>query len=141
MISPATGYRFGQLLRDARERRGLGQEDIAVALKVDRSLVSQWERGINKRPVSPDDVNRLSKLLDVTVLDLVEALGYDVRLSGIEDEAAAALLGAYLRASDDQRQIAQLALGLGLVLSSGGLLDALRQLAAMGRPEDRGIPG
>jgi transcriptional regulator with XRE-family HTH domain len=138
MIPPAASNRFGQLIREARERRGLLQEDVAKALGVDRSLISQWERGVTKRPVAVQDVNTLGRYLGVPVLSLVIALGYDVRLSGVEEEAGAALLEAYLLAPDERRQIAQLALGLGQVLSGGGLLESLRRLAAtdhQDRPE------
>lgn len=130
MISPASTHRFGLLLKEWRESRGLLQEDVGKELGVDRSLISQWERNVFKHPIGATEVNKLSKWSGIPVLEWVSALGYDVRLSGIEEEAGAALLLAYLRASDDRRQIAQLALGLGPVPSGGGLLESLRRLAA-----------
>lgn len=135
MIPPASINRFGLLLKDVREARGLSQADVGEALGVDRSLISQWERGVAKRPVAVDDVNHLFELTGVPVLDWVIALGYVIRLNGIEDEAAAVLLGAYLSSSDDRRQIAQLALGLGPVHSGDPRLESLRRLSAMDRQD------
>lgn len=97
-MAPAVRDRFGQLLKDARERADLSQEDIGQELGVDRSLVSQWERGDRKSPVSNEHVNRLSRLIRVPVLDLVLALGYDVRVPGIENEQQATVLRLYQEA-------------------------------------------
>ncbi|HEX8756836.1 MAG TPA: helix-turn-helix transcriptional regulator [Steroidobacteraceae bacterium] len=39
---------FGRVLRDQRETRGISQEDLALSADVDRSFVSQMERGIRQ---------------------------------------------------------------------------------------------
>src|ERR1700741_3068900 len=39
---------FGRVLREQRETRGISQEDLALSADVDRSFVSQMERGIRQ---------------------------------------------------------------------------------------------
>jgi ribosome-binding protein aMBF1 (putative translation factor) len=39
---------FGRVLREQRETRGISQEDLALNADVDRSFVSQMERGIRQ---------------------------------------------------------------------------------------------
>lgn len=113
MISPAPNDRFALLLRDTRTLRDLAQEDVAQALGVDRSLVSQWERGVRKRPVTGEDVGRLVKLFpEVTALRWVISLGFPLSFDGIEDEEGAVVQEAYQAASDETRRIVRLALGV-----------------------------
>lgn len=138
MNSHAAGNRFGQLLQGAREAKGLRQEDIGRALGVDRSMIGKWENGQIKRPVAPDDVNRLAELLDVPVLQWVIALGYDVRFEGIADEADAVLLEAYQQASDAQREVVRIALGLERLPATSGPGRSLRRLAEMDRQDHQG---
>lgn len=52
---------FGQVLREARKRRGLSQEALALESGVDRTFVSQIERGV--RQPSLTTVFRLSEVL------------------------------------------------------------------------------
>lgn len=104
MISPTTSDRFGLLLKETRERLGLLQEDIAERLGVDRSLISQWERGVIKRPVAADDVNRLAAVTGVSVLLWVRALGYDVMVPGVEADELD-LLEAYRQLPPAQREL------------------------------------
>ena len=137
MITPVQPDRFGLLIRGARERLGRLQEDVADHLGVDRSLVSQWERGDRKRPVSVDDVNGLAGFLGISVLALVTALGYDVRFEGIRDEADAVLLEAYQEASAEQRRVVRLALGLEQQQPMTQRGRSLRRLAATDRRDRR----
>jgi len=43
---------FGQVLREQRAARGLSQEELALAADVDRTFVSQMERGIRQPTVT-----------------------------------------------------------------------------------------
>jgi transcriptional regulator with XRE-family HTH domain len=50
-MSPDTDHiatAFGRVLREQREARGVSQEDLALSADVDRSFVSQMERGIRQ---------------------------------------------------------------------------------------------
>src|SRR2546428_796581 len=53
---------FGQVLREQRTVRGLSQEDLALNADVDRTFVSQMERGIRQPTIT-------------TIMKLAEALG------------------------------------------------------------------
>lgn len=39
---------FGQVLRETRNARGISQEQLALTAEVDRSFVSQIERGVRQ---------------------------------------------------------------------------------------------
>jgi ribosome-binding protein aMBF1 (putative translation factor) len=43
---------FGQVLREQRNSRGLSQEDLALSANVDRTFVSQMERGIRQPSIT-----------------------------------------------------------------------------------------
>ncbi|MCI8914201.1 MAG: helix-turn-helix transcriptional regulator [Lawsonibacter sp.] len=51
-------------IRDARERAGISQDDLAAKMKVSRQTVSRWETG-SARP-SADNLAKLSQLLGVS---------------------------------------------------------------------------
>jgi len=53
---------FGQVLREQRNTKGLSQEELALAADVDRTFVSQMERGIRQPTIT-------------TLMKLAEALG------------------------------------------------------------------
>ena len=133
----AMGFeQFSRLLTNARQRVGLTKAELADRLGIiSRQSITNWE-GVRppKRGITPDEVNALSKALDVSVLDLVTALGYEVKFEGIADEAEAALLQAYRQLLPVQQQMLRAAAGL----SSGSLpaseLPSLRRLADTGSP-------
>ena len=133
----AMGFeQFSRLLTNARQRAGLTKAELADRLGIiSRQSITNWE-GVRppKRGITPDEVNALSKALDVSVLDLVTALGYEVKFEGIADEAEAALLQAYQQLLPVQQQMLRAAAGL----SSGSLpaseLPSLRRLADTGSP-------
>lgn len=60
-----TVKKFGQVLRQLREQNKWTQEDLAAELNVDRTYVSQLERGI-KNP-SLKTMAKLAKVLSVQV--------------------------------------------------------------------------
>jgi transcriptional regulator with XRE-family HTH domain len=43
---------FGQVLREQRTSRGFSQEDLALTANVDRTFVSQMERGIRQPSIT-----------------------------------------------------------------------------------------
>jgi transcriptional regulator with XRE-family HTH domain len=43
---------FGQVLREQRNSRGISQEDLALSADVDRTFVSQMERGIRQPSIT-----------------------------------------------------------------------------------------
>jgi transcriptional regulator with XRE-family HTH domain len=43
---------FGQVLREQRTARGISQEDLALSANVDRTFVSQMERGIRQPSIT-----------------------------------------------------------------------------------------
>jgi transcriptional regulator with XRE-family HTH domain len=55
---------FGQVLREVRTQRGLSQERLALESKVDRTFVSQIERGV--RQPSLTTMFRLADALNVS---------------------------------------------------------------------------
>lgn len=142
--------KLGIRLRRAREEyaRQIGREvkveDIADALKergvqIERRTYNNLETGRTKT-IKPEVANALPSILPITVLDIVEALGFVVRLGKTEVEAGAVLLRAFLNTQGDDRLIAQVSLGLGSELSSEGPIGSLRRLATMDRRDHQGSP-
>ena len=135
---------LGRELRQARESyqaqigREFSEGDVAEALRtlgipIERKTYSNLETG-RTRTIKPEVANGLAKVLPITVRQIVASMGFELSFDGIEDEVAAALLEAYLQATDDRRQIAQLALMPNPGQSNDELLRALRRLAATDRP-------
>lgn len=102
------GYKhkeMGRRLRQARERVGLSQEEVAEKLGVDRVTVTQWESG-RRRP-SHDHLIRLAELYrtttdallgvsstsrdDVGVRDATNELTLEERLMRVLEDLAASL--------------------------------------------------
>jgi transcriptional regulator with XRE-family HTH domain len=70
MIShPGEGDTFGFLLRDVRERSSVRQEDVADALNVSRTLITKWEAGKRKRPITGGDVEEALAEVLVGLID------------------------------------------------------------------------
>jgi transcriptional regulator with XRE-family HTH domain len=57
---------FGQRLRQAREEKGLSQEEFAALISKDQRAVSEYEHG--KRRVSAVDLPVFARVLDVSLL-------------------------------------------------------------------------
>lgn len=64
---------LSEAIRAARRRAGLSQAELAAALGVRQSSVSQWERG-STRP-STDHLLALTSILRTTLLDFSAATG------------------------------------------------------------------
>lgn len=70
---PAT--RFGTYMRTLRKRRGLTLKQVEHAAKVSNAYVSQFERGL-RNPPHPDILNRLAKVYEVPVRELLVEAGF-----------------------------------------------------------------
>lgn len=102
--SVADYKRLGGLVREARLNKRLTQTEVGDGLQLSREQISQIERGRPKKPLDPEHINTLARLLDLNVLDLVIALGYRVEVPGIEDEQQASLLRLFQAAPREVRQ-------------------------------------
>jgi ribosome-binding protein aMBF1 (putative translation factor) len=60
---------FGKVLREQRNARGLSQEALALSANVDRTFVSQMERGIRQPTLTT--LCKLSEALDIQPSTLV----------------------------------------------------------------------
>ena len=60
---------FGKVLREQRDARGISQEALALSADVDRTFVSQMERGIRQPTLTT--LCKLSKALDIQPSTLV----------------------------------------------------------------------
>lgn len=64
-------YKFSDILKAERERSKISQQQLADLLHVDRTLVSQWERGICEPSLAT--LRLICVILDITsdeILDL-----------------------------------------------------------------------
>ena len=66
------GSRFGQRLRGLRHTHGMTQIDLAVMLGMDRSYISEVERG--KKGMSLVTLNIIARGFRVPLSDLVDGL-------------------------------------------------------------------
>ncbi len=60
---------FGKNLKEARNLKGISQEDLALSLGFDRTYISMLERG--KRNPSLFTLYKISHFLDIKILALV----------------------------------------------------------------------
>lgn len=106
------GKFFGSILKDARTRKRISQEEMARDLGMTRGNYGHMESGRRKEPLTPEQARIVARRLDIDMLELVTAMGYPVRVPEFENEQEARLLTAFRRLSPD----AQLFLlrGLGL---------------------------
>jgi transcriptional regulator with XRE-family HTH domain len=64
--------RFGENLREARQRTGLSQEKLAAKAGIDRTYVGGAERG--ERNVALVNIVRLAEALEIAPADLLKGL-------------------------------------------------------------------
>lgn len=67
--------RFGETLREHRQRAGLSQEKLAAKAGIDRTYVGGAERG--ERNVALVNIVRLAEALHVAPAELLRGLGND----------------------------------------------------------------
>ena len=75
---------FFRLLRSARERSKLSQEDFAVLLQERESVVNKWEAGTVKP--SLETAKKLQKLLGLTLVVVDEFVGEEIVSARKSDE-------------------------------------------------------
>lgn len=92
-----TPKQLGERIRQAREARGLSQEEFAERISRDQRSVSEYERG--KRRIYAHDLPTIAKALDVSILYLFE----DVASQADLDEA---LLAEFHQLKPPARQTA-----------------------------------
>lgn len=68
---------FGEVLREARKKRGISQERLALDSSMDRAYLSRLERGITQPTL--ETIFRLSKVLDVSPSVLVRRVQQKLR--------------------------------------------------------------
>lgn len=68
------GRRFGALLRQHRDARGLRQEDVANESGVSLSTINRWERGIVRNPV-PTEIKAVCRVVRLRPIAAWIALG------------------------------------------------------------------
>lgn len=68
---------YGDLLRNARERAGLTQQELAERIGSSASTVSNLEREQHP-PTVPDQVNVLASALPLSVEELLRAMGVNI---------------------------------------------------------------
>jgi transcriptional regulator with XRE-family HTH domain len=64
--------RFGELLRELREKRGLTQDELGTDANLDRTYISLLERGL--RQPTLEVIFALAKALNVTPSSIVKRL-------------------------------------------------------------------
>lgn len=89
-------HRFGRMLQEALDERGLSQSDLARQLGVSQASVSAWSTGA-KRP-SRDNAIAVEVMLDVRPRGrFLDVLGY---ATPADDAEAPMLLEDHVRADD-----------------------------------------
>ncbi len=66
---------FADLIREARVRNNMTQEDLEKASGVHRNTLSRWERGLSDRP-EPDHVRAVCRALGIDPRRAAVSLGY-----------------------------------------------------------------
>lgn len=96
-------YEIGKKIRSIRESRGLTQKDLAKAIGVSNSRISNWEQGIN-RP-DADILTALCRELHVSadeLLDTGERVNSE-KPSAIPDEGLSEIAAIFGQLSADNR--------------------------------------
>jgi transcriptional regulator with XRE-family HTH domain len=70
-----TNRKIGELIKKAREEKGLSQRQVAIKAGVSHSYLAAVERGVEHRP-SPDWLKKVAKALDLNYENLLELAGY-----------------------------------------------------------------
>jgi transcriptional regulator with XRE-family HTH domain len=65
---------YGQMIRDARDRKGISQRELGEAVRVSESTISNFERE-QHAPGIPDQFNDLVVALNLSPVRFAEALG------------------------------------------------------------------
>lgn len=71
---------IGEIIAEAREKKGLSQRQLAKLAKINNSELSKIEAGIRKDP-SPKILRKISNVLDVNYSDLMYMIGLGIEVS------------------------------------------------------------
>lgn len=78
-MSSDIAIRFGRAIRTLRRKEGISQEELADRCGLHRTYVSDVELG--KRNVSLENIGRLSKSLDISLVDLFTEVDHNESIS------------------------------------------------------------
>lgn len=95
-------------IREIRLQKSINQQDIADALHVDDAVVSNIERG--KRELKVSELEIISNVLGVSVVDLITYPKKYVESDMVNDEPMEAILQVRLR-KDKKDQVLKLVFG------------------------------
>jgi transcriptional regulator with XRE-family HTH domain len=99
--STERGLRFGQLIKDARIKAKMSQDDLATASGVSRSTIIRWESGKAERP-DPAQVRAACEVLRVDPREAAVALGFLTREEAYsEARPLSPLIEAVIEALED----------------------------------------
>ncbi|MCA9904380.1 MAG: helix-turn-helix transcriptional regulator [Anaerolineae bacterium] len=87
---------FGWRIRQARERKGMSQEDLAAAVSKDQGAISEYESG--KRKLAATDLPLFATVLEVPLLYFFEP-----EMSADDLDAAILNYVHQLRTTEDQQ--------------------------------------
>ena len=73
---------IGEVIAEAREKKGLSQRQLAKLAKINNSELSKIESGIRKDP-SPKILRKISKYIDVNYNDLMYAAGLGFQVTNL----------------------------------------------------------
>lgn len=94
--------RLAELVTRQRERLGLRGYELASALGKQPSFITRLEDGQVKRLPSPEEVAIMANVLRVSVAEIVEAAGYDIRPDSEHDDPDIAEIAEHARLVDWQ---------------------------------------
>lgn len=83
---------IGARLAVARESRGLSQQDLADAIGCSKSVVSNWERGVNCPPA--DNLGQIATLLRCSVDWIIGTINGEDRVCLIDTQVETILLAS-----------------------------------------------
>ena len=71
---------IGEVIAEAREKKGLSQRQLAKLAKINNSELSKIESGIRKDP-SPKILRKISNIIDVNYSDLMYMIGLGLEVT------------------------------------------------------------
>lgn len=99
---------LGQLIREARENRGMESQVLAQQIGVSKGTISNLERGVLKTTPDPSMLRSLSDALGIPVSRMLSVLGYLDDEPSQESEAVAAVRAILEGREFTDKQIGQL---------------------------------
>ena len=121
---------IGENIRQARKKKGISQEEMAVKLNVVRQTVSKWESG--RSVPDAEMLVQISALLDAPVYRLLGIESHDGNLRNLEEELAKRN-EALARNAEREQLLAQANKKRGLIL----LLSFITMLATLSVRNER----